>query len=70
MYENRFRFRRGGVSAETECTGRSLKAQFRYADKLRAKFVIVMGESEIAADEVDVKNFRTARWSALKKKIL
>lgn len=63
-------FRRGGVSAETECTGRSLKAQFRYADKLRAKFVIVMGESEIEADEVDVKKLSDGTVERVKKENL
>ena len=48
--------RSSGVSAETEYTGRSLKAQFRYADKIKAKYAIVIGQSEIDNNEVVVKN--------------
>lgn len=59
--------RRGGVSAETECTGRSLKAQFRYADKLSAKYVVVIGESEINADEIDVKRLGDGNVDRVKK---
>lgn len=59
--------RRGGVSAETEWTGRSLKAQFRYADKLSAKYVVVIGESEINADEIDVKRLGDGNVDRVKK---
>lgn len=59
--------RRGGVSAETDCTGRSLKAQFRYADKRKANFVIVIGESEIESDEVEVKRLSDGSAERVKK---
>ena len=45
-----------GVSAETEYTGRSLKAQFRYADKIKAKYAVVIGESEMEQKVVTIKN--------------
>ena len=35
---------------------RSVKAQFKYADKLGAKFVAVIGESELADGAMNVKN--------------
>lgn len=48
--------RRAGVSADTEMTGRSLKAQFKYADKIRARYGIVIGETEIETKQVKIKN--------------
>lgn len=44
-----------GVSADTDFMGRSVKAQFKYADKLGAKHVIVIGESELQSGRVRVK---------------
>ena len=35
---------------------RSIKAQFKYADKLGAKFVAVLGGNELAEGVVNVKN--------------
>lgn len=45
-----------GVSAETDLMNRSLKAQMKYADKIGARFVVVIGDDELAAGEVVVKN--------------
>ncbi len=45
-----------GISAETDHMNRSVKAQLKYADKLGAKFVAVIGESELASGEVNLKN--------------
>lgn len=47
--------RNAGISADTEMTGRSLKAQFKYADKLRAKYAVVIGGNEIAEEKVKIK---------------
>ncbi len=47
--------RNNGIAAETEYTGRSVKAQFRYADKQNSKFVAVIGESEIQSGKINVK---------------
>ncbi len=47
--------RKNGVAADTDNTGRSLKAQFRYADKLDAKFAVVIGDTEASTGVVTVK---------------
>jgi histidyl-tRNA synthetase len=49
------KLRAEGIASETEYTGRSVKAQFRYADKQNAKFVTVIGESEIQSGKVTIK---------------
>lgn len=39
--------RRAGISAETDLMGKSLKAQFKYADRQGYKYVITLGENEL-----------------------
>ena len=39
--------RAAGISAECDHMGRSLKAQFKYADKIGAEYVVVIGEEEM-----------------------
>lgn len=51
--------RLNGVSTETDLVGRSVKAQMKYANKIGAKFVIVLGENEINEQAVDVKDMQT-----------
>ena len=51
--------RKNGVFAETDHMERSIKAQFKYADKLGAKFVAVIGGNELAEGVMNVKNMAT-----------
>ena len=51
--------RTAGVSAEIDQMERSIKAQFKYADKLGVKYVAVIGESELAEGAMNVKNMAT-----------
>lgn len=52
--------RAAGVYAETDHMGRSLKAQFKYADKLGAEYVAVIGGNELAAGAMSVKRMATS----------
>jgi histidyl-tRNA synthetase len=45
-----------GVIAETDHMERSIKAQFKYADKLGAKYVAVIGGNELEQGVMNVKN--------------
>ena len=47
--------RRAGVRADCDNTGRSLKAQFKFADKQNAAYALVIGESERASGVYTVK---------------
>ena len=47
--------RAAGISAETDHMERSVKAQFKYADKIGAEYVAVIGGNELAAGEMNVK---------------
>ncbi|MDR2091089.1 MAG: histidine--tRNA ligase [Clostridiales bacterium] len=52
------RLREAGVAAETDISGRSLKAQMKYADKLNAGYVVVVGENEIEQGKFTIKNMK------------
>lgn len=51
--------RAAGIPADTDHAGRSLKAQFKYADKLGASVVAVLGEDELARGAVKLKRMST-----------
>ncbi len=44
-----------GVYALTDVTGRSIKAQMKYADKCKADYTLILGTDEIANRRVNVK---------------
>ncbi len=48
-----------GIKAEIDHMERSVKAQFKYADKIGAKYVAVIGESELAEGKANVKEMST-----------
>ncbi len=48
--------RRRGVAAEWDYEGRSLKSQLRRADRLRARLVVIVGENELAAGMVQLRD--------------
>ncbi|MBQ7340318.1 MAG: histidine--tRNA ligase [Clostridia bacterium] len=50
--------RKNGVVAETDHVGRGIKAQFKYADKIGAEFVGVIGSFELEKGVVKLKNMK------------
>ena len=48
--------RQKGVSAETDHMSRSFKAQFKYADKIGAQYVVAVGDDELDSGSVAVRN--------------
>ena len=51
--------RMNGFIVETDYLSRSLKAQFKQADRLNSKFTIVLNSDELKANEVKIKNNKT-----------
>ncbi len=51
--------RLAGYKTEMEYLGRSMKAQFRQADRLKAKFLILLNSKDLDQNEVKVKNNQT-----------
>ena len=45
-----------GLKAETDYQGRSLKAQFKASDRVRAKVLVIIGEDEYKNNQVVIKN--------------
>jgi len=54
-----------GVPADCDLCGRGLKAQMKYADKIGAKYTLVLGDDELAENKAELKNMKTGE----KKKI-
>lgn len=52
------RLRDAGLAVEVDHQWRSLKAQFRQADRLGARVVVVVGPDELASGEVTVRDMR------------
>ena len=50
------RLRREGRYVECDIVGRSLKAQMKYANKIGAKYTLIIGDSEIDAGKAQLKN--------------
>ena len=50
------RLREAGIYAECDIVGRSLKAQMKYADKIGAKYTVIIGDNELDAEKAVLKN--------------
>ncbi|MBP5686855.1 MAG: histidine--tRNA ligase, partial [Clostridia bacterium] len=48
--------RKAGIAADTDYMERGIKAQFKYADKINAKFVGVLGDSEAERGVIKLKD--------------
>ena len=51
--------RANGFRVDTEYTGRGLKAQFKQADRLNSKYLIILNDEDLKNDEVKIKNNKT-----------
>lgn len=57
--------RDSGLIAETDVVGRGLRPQMKYADKIGAKFSVVLGDNEIEQNSAEVKNMTTGEKTTL-----
>lgn len=62
-----YNLRKKGLKVDSDLMCRSLKSQFKYADKIDAKFVVVIGDDEINENKISIKNMQTGEqikvWS-------
>ncbi len=58
--------RKRGISCDMDYANRSLKAQMRYADRIKSKFVAIIGEDELKNREVTLKNMKTGAQKKVK----
>lgn len=54
-----------GLIAETDVVGRGLRAQMKYADKIGAKFSIVLGDNEIEQGKAVIKNMSSGEQTEI-----
>ena len=48
-----------GFEALCDLCGRSLKAQMKYADKIGAKYTVVLGDDELLSGKIQIKDMKT-----------
>ena len=51
--------RMNGFKVETEYMNRGLKAQFKQADRLNSKFLIILNDEDLKNNEIQIKNNKT-----------
>ncbi len=54
-----YRLRQLGVAAERDIAGRGLKAQMKCADRIGARYSLVVGDTELESQRVELKNMDT-----------
>lgn len=54
-----------GLTVETDVIGRGLRAQMKYADKIGAKYSVVLGDNEIEQNSAEFKNMTTGEKTTL-----
>ncbi|MBR1481782.1 MAG: histidine--tRNA ligase [Ruminococcus sp.] len=54
-----------GLYAETDVAGRGLRAQMKYADKIGARYSLVLGDNELAENKARVKNMESGEQTEL-----
>ncbi|MDR2267332.1 MAG: histidine--tRNA ligase [Christensenellaceae bacterium] len=59
------KLRASGIATESDIMGRSLKAQMKCANKIGAKYVVVVGEDEISTGLIFLKNMKTGEEKAV-----
>ncbi len=60
------KLREGGVSVACDVVGRSLKAQMKYADKIGARYTIVVGDNELTTGMAQLKDMMTGETSEIR----
>ena len=53
------KLRNNGVKTEIYLNNKKLKAKFKYADKLKIPYVIIIGEDEISQNKFKLKDMNT-----------
>jgi histidyl-tRNA synthetase len=59
--------RAAGIAADMDLANRSMKAQFKIADREAARFCLILGDDELAKNEVKLKNLKTGEESSIPK---
>lgn len=57
--------REAGIVTETDYLDRSVKAQMKYANKIGAKYTVILGADELASRKATIKNMETGEQTEL-----
>ncbi len=58
-------FRDNNISVQISYEDKSLKAQLKQADRLKARYVLIVGEKELEEEEAILKNMETSQQQAI-----
>ncbi|MNY09953.1 Histidine--tRNA ligase [compost metagenome] len=61
-----FKLRQAGISAERDYLGRKMKAQFKSADRMQARYTAILGDDELARGEIAVKFMESGEQRTVK----
>ena len=53
------KIRKSGFTADMDISGKSLKSQMRTANKVQAKYTVILGEEELSREKVTVRNMES-----------
>ncbi len=59
--------RLNGLRVETEYMGRNLKGQFKQADRLKAKYLVILNDEDLVGGEIQVKDNLTKEVTMVKE---
>lgn len=54
-----YKLREAGISSEIDYENKKMKGQFKTADRLKARFIAILGEDELAQNKINVKDAQT-----------
>ena len=54
-----YELRKAGIKADCDTVERSVKAQMKYANKLGAKYSVILGDSEIESGKAELKEMES-----------
>ncbi|MCL7746937.1 histidine--tRNA ligase [Halalkalibacter alkaliphilus] len=60
-----YQLRRAGISADKDYLDKKMKAQFKAADRLQARFTAILGDDELSQGKINVKEMETGEQSEI-----
>ena len=59
-------FRQKGLNVQMDTLARNIKGQFKYADRLNARYTVVIGDNELAEGVVSLKDMKKSEQRQVK----
>lgn len=65
-FELAMTLRESSMTVETDVVGRGLRAQMKYADKIGAKYSMVLGDNELEQKKAVIKNMNSGKQTTVR----